>query len=429
MDATNKPTEVVDAIAATAFSSIHGRTFALLALSPEDPPALSNRVRSRERGSNVASSTRIVSLLVGIIMAGCQGNARHPVAGALPADGSSSLIADTLPPSALSPPAATTWTKTRRAILDARPGAVVGALEGSGPDVLGSVVDVEMDANGNIYILDMVNSTVTVFDAAGGFVHRMGGDGDGPLELRAPLSLAVLEDGRLAVSQLGGSLKTFAWMDGSLAFVDDALLGVFPRTMCTTGGRFFANAPLSSADTLVFEVGLRGKSPVRSFGSGYSHGPDLVNSSLNEGFVACRDTPDRIVFGFSYLPLLVSYSTGGAALWSTMVEDYAQTWFVEEKSSIGTLSVGPAIEYPRERLAGLHTMSSQQYVAVYRRTASENRGDVEWRTYLLDSSTGWGALIGSMEQPILAIDGTRYVTYISDSLYPRLQIWHMDPDS
>ena len=114
---------------------------------------------------------------------GCEAEVRHPI-GEVPTFGSSArILEDTLPPAQLDPVSREAWAATRRAILDAEPGPYIGALEGGGPDVLGSVVDARFDANGNLYLLDFVASTVTVFDSTGDFVHRMGGEGDGPLEL------------------------------------------------------------------------------------------------------------------------------------------------------------------------------------------------------------------------------------------------------
>ncbi|MCY3942414.1 MAG: hypothetical protein OXG18_01410, partial [Gemmatimonadetes bacterium] len=49
------------------------------------------------------------------------------------------------------PERAAEWSAARRALLDATPVTSVGTLEGTGPDLLGSVTAAASDADGNVY--------------------------------------------------------------------------------------------------------------------------------------------------------------------------------------------------------------------------------------------------------------------------------------
>ena len=141
--------------------------------------------------------------------------------------------------------------------------------------------------------------------------------------------------------------------------------------------------------------------------------------------MACRSEPPRIAFGFSYRPALISYSLAGEPVWTSVIDNYAQTWFVEEMSPVGTPALRREIEYPKEQLAALHAMSPSYLVAVSRLQQSSEGRDTVWPTYLVDAATGWGALIGNLETMIMAINASRYVAYVQGSLYPRLQIQHL----
>ena len=76
----------------------------------------------------------------------------------------------------------------------------VGAAEGRGGDVFGSVGDVGFDAAENLYVLDRLNARVVVFDSTGRYLRAIGRRGGGPGELGAPQQMAVTRAGEVIVS-------------------------------------------------------------------------------------------------------------------------------------------------------------------------------------------------------------------------------------
>ena len=79
----------------------------------------------------------------------------------------------------------------------------VGKEEGQPWEVFSSVAGVAFDRAGNLYVLDRDNSRVVVFGPDGGHVRDVGSKGEGPGEFVLPMGLAVLNDDRLAVFDLG----------------------------------------------------------------------------------------------------------------------------------------------------------------------------------------------------------------------------------
>lgn len=73
----------------------------------------------------------------------------------------------------------------------------IGAIDGDGPDVLGSVVSVGVDPGGAIHVGDAQWSQIKVFDANGAFLRAVGGSGKGPGEFRSLEGSALDTDGRL----------------------------------------------------------------------------------------------------------------------------------------------------------------------------------------------------------------------------------------
>lgn len=87
----------------------------------------------------------------------------------------------------------------------------VGALEGESWETLGTVRSVAFDERGNLHVFDGAGGTygpwrdprVLVFDTNGAFVREFGRSGQGPGEFNNPVTLAVLRDGTVAVSDVG----------------------------------------------------------------------------------------------------------------------------------------------------------------------------------------------------------------------------------
>ena len=62
-----------------------------------------------------------------------------------------------------------------------------------------------MDKTGHLMVCDTGNHRIQVFDLSGKFVAKFGTNGSGMGELNEPVSVAVLSDGKIAVSDIGNS--------------------------------------------------------------------------------------------------------------------------------------------------------------------------------------------------------------------------------
>ncbi len=75
----------------------------------------------------------------------------------------------------------------------------VGSLSGEEWEQFGYVYEVAFDGAGQLYVLDVQSSLVTVVGPDGGLRRTFGGPGEGPGEFRSPGALAVFRDGRAVV--------------------------------------------------------------------------------------------------------------------------------------------------------------------------------------------------------------------------------------
>lgn len=118
----------------------------------------------------------------------------------------------------------------------------IGAVDGGGPAMFGSVFDLAVDELGRIYVLDRQANEIRVFDADGEFVRSIGRQGSGPGEFNRPLGLSWGPEGHLWVTDWRNA--RYAVFDTSGAFVGSILReipgisvawsGVFDRA-----GRFY----------------------------------------------------------------------------------------------------------------------------------------------------------------------------------------------
>lgn len=124
---------------------------------------------------------------------------------------------------------------TQERVLAGTPTQVfaIGTEEGRSWEMFSTVQQLAFDRSDNLYVLDRGNTRVLVFDRTGRFVREVGKKGDGPGELQVPMSIAVLADGTLAVSDLAHRNLSLYGPDGafrrSIPYGED--LGMFGREM------------------------------------------------------------------------------------------------------------------------------------------------------------------------------------------------------
>lgn len=84
--------------------------------------------------------------------------------------------------------------------------ARIGSMDGDGADVFASIVDVELDAMGRVWVADAQQHQVRVFDSAGAHVRSIGRKGGGPGEFGGIAGMDWAPDGTLWVLD-GGNMR------------------------------------------------------------------------------------------------------------------------------------------------------------------------------------------------------------------------------
>jgi hypothetical protein len=127
----------------------------------------------------------------------------------------------------------------------------IGAMDGTGPEMIGAVGTLEVDLSGRIWVLEQQVQELRVFDAAGRHVRTIGRRGGGPGEFNQVIGMAWGPDRNLWVVDP---------QNNRISVIDTA--GVFVRSHPTIGGfvimpwpggfddagHFYTYVPLPSTD-------------------------------------------------------------------------------------------------------------------------------------------------------------------------------------
>ena len=98
----------------------------------------------------------------------------------------------------------------------------IGVLEGNDDYILANPYSVITDKNGNIYICDIMDDCVKVFDSKGVFIRKIGRKGQGPGEFIEPKRMIITNDGQLCILSKtklsyftleGHFLQSFKWKE------------------------------------------------------------------------------------------------------------------------------------------------------------------------------------------------------------------------
>ena len=139
----------------------------------------------------------------------------------------------------------------------------------------GSIIDVELRADGSVFVVDGLSRTLSAFDSSGVPLAHFGGRGRGPGELEGPAGLTWDPDGHLWVVDLGtgrlsafgpnGELVTTVQATGATPFTPLAIRFTTPSSLRVVALDFSGGSPeqpmavlvdLAVAENTVEPVGL-----------------------------------------------------------------------------------------------------------------------------------------------------------------------------
>ena len=122
----------------------------------------------------------------------------------------------------------------------------VGGDSDAEEDLFGVISDIDIDASGDVYLLDSQLSEVKVYSKDGEYLRSMGREGEGPGEFRRPSAMFFTDDGKVAVVQMMPGKVVLLSKDGTPA-------GDFPLPAAPDGGlQLVQGADARGGNTVLF---------------------------------------------------------------------------------------------------------------------------------------------------------------------------------
>lgn len=329
-------------------------------------------------------------------------------------------IATHLPSSAaLDDEARAAWEHMKQRILNADAVLALGA-DAEGPELFGSIMDVAVDDQGNIFVFDVQGQEVHVFDRDGAFVQVVGGRGDGPSEFRSANGIEASADGRLLVSDRGNRLKIFGRDEQGWNLAETVVLPVTPESMCSGASGLFVSGWNREDETVIHHVSLPpDTSSLRSFGAGYRDDDSLVRQQLSDGIVGCLAGGSGVVFAFQLFPFVRAFDVhGGEMAWESLIADFRQMNVRSERGPPAAVATSRNLEH---EILGNVVAFGDDYVLLQTGLVLPEERRVVVRTYLVDAQTGLGGLVADDLPRIMAPHSDRYVAVFEEP-FPRLEV-------
>ncbi len=137
----------------------------------------------------------------------------------------------------------------------------------------------DIDAEGNFYILDEQAANIKVFDQNGNFLKTIGRKGQGPGEFGLPISLAITPDRHILVNEMGQRKLLFFNLEGDfLRQISIADLFLFLGPMITSDGHLIAMHTVAGDKPQSFLKKFSPDlEPILSFASAYVERPPVAD--------------------------------------------------------------------------------------------------------------------------------------------------------
>lgn len=205
-------------------------------------------------------------------------------------------------------------------LAGAKPNVEVGRSNGSR---FGFVSDLEVDAEGNFYVLDDRLNQLTVHTQDGSVKYVLGRSGRGPGEYVEPRAVALSPRGHVFIGDLTRRLLAYRrGPTGEIAGTSSST-EIAIEDLCVMGTEIMTHARSMTRKELVFVLDTNGKM-LRSFGELYRSPNVRINTEIARGRIACAPREGIVLYvPNGSIPEVRGYEPSGRLRWVTSVSGFA----------------------------------------------------------------------------------------------------------
>ena len=308
----------------------------------------------------------------------------------------------------------------------------IGDLDGGEETTFALLWDAAVTDAGEVLILDRIQTNVRVFSVTGDYLYTLGGQGEGPGELRVPEALVLEPGGDLLVADQAQLIHRFVRRGDRFEYHDRSRFEGEPRDACWVGDDLIVHGMRSGAGQQILHRMPAGPRSELGFAVPYRYSPSLVYEMLYRGQVACGvDGAGWVVIAYRLRNAMDAYDiAGGELLWHARIEGLRPT---EVREGRGGREVGTGIFGDEPALHSLGRVAGGNGVPVFVQYSYSLREDILNRTghhtvetYVLDPETGEGEYWGDSLPSMLAVTD-EFVVFSWNAPYPRVEVARIGP--
>lgn len=296
--------------------------------------------------------------------------------------------------------------------------ASVGVLDGPEAYVLGRIADVELDAEGRIYILDRHANELRLYDAGGRYLHRVGGPGTGPGRYRRVQAVAVASD-RVYVSDISRRVEIYRVAGDSLIHLESVSLDMAALALCVVGDTLVVQGPTTRPGGATVHLFDSSGRRLTQFAQLYRSNA-LVAYELSRAHMACATDPRRIALATGLGDVRL-YDQAGALQWVATVADYRHPIISADQNEY-------SVRMPSDgwhRVYGVAFLPSGNVLAQIALATVETQeagvDHVRLISLVLDARTGRPLGVYDDAPPLWLITGSRALS-VEQGPYPRVRL-------
>jgi hypothetical protein len=313
-----------------------------------------------------------------------------------------------------------------------RTGNSFSPFGGEESDTLGSVTDIETDADNNIYVLDMRGVSIRKYDSNGNLLYTYGGvKGRGPTDLYRPVDIEIGPDGNIYVADSFSEIKILQNSDQGIEYETSMLTpGIIPASMCILKDDLFIRSVAENktvSDTTVFNLvhvySLENHKYLRGFGAMYQSPRLGANRRLSGGFaqLACQESTDTIVYGFEYFSYLYGYSSQGKLKWVSKLDPFKDGNAPEE-----TVRSGRSVRWSfgsggGDGIQSITPFFDDSFLVQVLRSEENEEGNHIRTSYVVSSKDGTYKNIGDIFPKVFNLTDSFAITANTDR-YPGVEV-------
>jgi hypothetical protein len=250
---------------------------------------------------------------------------------------------------------------------------VLGGKEGSADYMFSQIQDVDVDPQGNIFVLDQRETQVKVFNARGEYLRTIGRRGQGPGELQMPVLVQITKQNELLVYDYAMARANLYSPEGIFLRQRSSRTPLFPLAMdsrgCLVGFEILAPPPMGGKRLMRYNPELQQAELVAQDKQGQPAAFDIGKPTVH----ACVAPNDVLVWGNSKDYVLYFVNPAGK-IFRIVQRDYDPV----------PISSADRKEY-EEKLAGpvRHGMSLKfrDYYPAFSMISSDEQGRIFVKTY------------------------------------------------